>query len=291
MEATSMPNRYAIDKTLTVNNLRFHYRDWGGRGWPLLLLHGLASTSHIFDLTASLLVEEFRVFALDLRGHGQSDKPDADYTFEAVGGDVRGVIEALGLERPILVGHSWGAAVGLWLAAVFPALIGGLVMVDGGLADLSSLSWEETLKRLSPPQLAGMLVSDFREMIVERAPQGLITPAVEAAILANFEIDAEGKIQPRLPYEYHLRILRAMWEQRLPELYEKVICPVLILPARRKDHEDPALLAAKERGAAQAEELVADVEVVWLDNTIHDVPLQRPHRLAEEIRRFVQERV
>jgi len=44
-------------------------------------------------------------------------------------------------------------------------------------------------------------------------------------------------------------------------------------------------------GAAQAEELIADVEVIWLDNTIHDVPLQRPHRLAEEIRRFVQERI
>ncbi len=287
-----MAPRYAIDKTLTVNDLRFHYRDWGGRGWPIVLLHGLASTSHIWDLVAPLLVEDARVIALDQRGHGQSDKPDGEYGFEIVVADLRGVLTALEIERPVLVGHSWGASVALWMAAHFPDEPAGLIMVDGGLSDLGSeMSWPDTLERLSPPKLAGTPVEEFRKRIVETAPQGLVTPAVEAAILANFEIDADNTISPRLPHEYHERILRALWEHHPADLFEQVLCPTLILPVRWEGHDDPAQLALKERGVRQAESLIADVEVVWLDRSIHDVPLQRPHRLAEEIKRFLDERL
>ncbi len=282
---------YAIDKTLTIDELRFHYRDWDGHGWPVLLLHGLSSTAHIWDLVAPLLVEEARAVALDLRGHGRSDKPDGDYGFPTVGGDVRRVLAELQFDCPVIVGHSWGASIGLWLAATYPDEIGGLVMVDGGLIDLGSLSWDETLRRLTPPALNGTPVEEFRAMIVSQSPQGIVSPAVEAALLANFEIDAENRIHRRLPVEFHLRILRAMWEQRLPDLYRKVTCPVLILPARWKDRDDAEMLSHKEKGAAEAESLFADVEVVWVDESIHDMPLHHPHRLAEEIGRFIRERL
>lgn len=287
-----MAPTYAIDKTLTVNNLRFHYRDWGGHGWPLLLLHGLASTSHIWDLVAPLLVEEAKVIALDMRGHGQSDKPEGGYDFKTIAGDVIGVLEALQMEHPVIVGHSWGAMLGLWIAANRPDFLSGLVMVDGGLVDMGKqMSWEQTLERLSPPKLDGMPVEEFRMRIVEHTPQGLVTPAVEAAILANVEIDKEDRIHPRLPHAYHEQILRSMWEQRVEEQFERVGCPTLILPVRWKEKDDPAHLALKERGAAQAEEKIADVEVFWLEDTIHDVPLQRPHLLAEQIQRFLKERL
>src|SRR5512139_3458762 len=90
---------YAIDKNITISDLRFHYRDWGGHGWPILMLHGLASTSHIWDLVAPLLVDDARVIAFDLRGHGQSDKPDGDYSFEAVVGDVNETLREIQMEH------------------------------------------------------------------------------------------------------------------------------------------------------------------------------------------------
>ncbi len=284
--------QYAIDKTLTVNELSFHYRDWDGRGWPTLLLHGLSSTSHIWDLVAPLLTEEARTVALDLRGHGQSEKPDGDYGFNAIAQDVLGVLHALQFERPVIVGHSWGAYVALWLAAHAPERVGGIVMLDGGLINLGqSMTWEQTLKRLTPPSLDGMPVEEFRQMLVSRTPQGLLSPAVEAAIMANFEIDAEERLHRRLPLDFHLRILRAMWEARLTDLYPRVICPALVLPVRWVGRDEPDHLAQKEKGAAEAERLLADVEVRWLEESIHDVQLQHPHRLAEEIRRFIRERL
>ena len=287
-----MSNRFAIDKTLAVEGgIRLHYRDWGGKGWPVLMLHGLSSTSHIWDLVAPLLVDEARVVALDLRGHGQSDKPDVDYSYEQVGGDVFNVIAQLEMDRPVIVGHSYGAGVGLWIAARDPDLLAGLIMVDGGFMDMGDMSWEQALETLTPPRISGMPVDEFRQMLLDRTPHGLITPAVEAAILANFVIDADERIQRRLPREYHLRILRAMWETSLHDLYEQVASPVLLLPCRRKDHDDPDLLKRKQAGVLHAEAKLADVQTVWLENTVHDAPLQRPHRLADEIKRFLRNRV
>lgn len=285
-----MGNRYAIDKTLAADDLRFHYRDWGGSGQPVLLLHGLASTGHIWDLVAPLLVDDFRVIALDLRGHGQSDKPEEGYDFEAVGGDVFNVIAELGMERPVIVGHSYGATVGLWVAARDAEAAGGLVLVDGGVMDLSEMTWDETLARLTPPKIGGIPLEAFRERLMQGAPQGLVTPAVEAAILANFEVDAENRLRRRLPRAQHLMILRAMWETPLLPLYKAVACPVLILPARRET-DDPDMLERKARGVRLAQQTMADAEVTWLENTVHDAPLQRPHRLAEEITGFLRERV
>jgi len=282
--------QFAIDKTLTLDDLRFHYRDWNGYGWPILLMHGLSSTSHIWDLVAPLLSDAAQTVALDLRGHGRSDKPDCPYTFNEVGGDVVGVLDELHFEHPVLVGHSYGANVALWVAATHPERIGGLIMIDGGLTNMGAISWQDTLQRLTPPKLDGVPIDEFRERIIQNTPQGLISPAVEASILANFEIDAENRIHRRLPVEYHLRILRAMWEQRLTDLYDKVTCPTLILPTRRAGDEAHGL-AEKEKGVAEAERLIEDVEVVWLEDTIHDAPVHRPHLVADEIKRFIKDRL
>ncbi len=287
-----MSSRFAIDKTLTVDDLRFHYRDWGGRGWPILLLHGLSSTSHIWDLVAPLLSEVARVVALDLRGHGQSDKPDSDYSFETVGGDVFDVIVQLEMDYPVIVGHGWGANIGLWIAARDPDALSGLVMLDGGVMDLGGMSWEETLERMNLPAVGGTPVGQFRANLRERAPQGLMTPAVEAAILSKYEVDDDNLIRRRLPRDYHVRILRSLWETRLEPLYEQVACPVLVLPCRRSRGDEPDdTLRRKEAGVSRAARLRADVEVRWLENTVHDAPLQRPHRVAEEIIRFISERI
>jgi pimeloyl-ACP methyl ester carboxylesterase len=282
--------QFAIDKTLTLDALRFHYRDWNGHGWPTLLLHGLSSTSHTWDLVAPLLSESAHTAALDLRGHGRSDKPDCPYSIDSLADDVLGVLDQLQFEHAVLVGHSLGANVALAAAAREGDRIGGLIMVDGGIVDLSAAPWQQVQNSHTPPSLDDTSADDFRQMIVQRTPQGLLTPAVEAAILASFEIDANNHIHRHLPVEYHMRIVRALWEQKVSELYDKVVSPtLLIIP--KSAHDSAALMAQKEKGAEAAERLIADVEVMWLDDTSHDVPLHRPHRLAEAIKLFIKERL
>ena len=86
-----------IDGWLPANGINLHYRDWGGfdkpEAQPVVLLHGLASTCHIWNLVAPILAEDFAVIAVDQRGHGHSDKPDYGYDFATVARDLLGVIE------------------------------------------------------------------------------------------------------------------------------------------------------------------------------------------------------
>ena len=103
-------------------------------------------------------------------------------------------------------------------------------MIDGGIVDLSVLSWDKAQREYRPPTIAGTPVEDFREKMLAQMRQGIIAPAVEAAIMANVEIDADNTVQPRLPVEYYQRVLRSIWEQNLGALYDTIEVPVLIMP-------------------------------------------------------------
>jgi pimeloyl-ACP methyl ester carboxylesterase len=282
-----MSSAFAIDKMVMVGERRFHYRDWGGRGSPILLLHDLGGTAHSWDLVAPLLIDAHRVNALDLRGHGRSETA-SEYGFQALTADLLAVNRAVGINRPAIVGHGWGALIGLWLAAHSPGDLSGLVMVDGGIEELSSLPWEQVQGEYGPGEEGGVPLDDFRASIQRRSPQGLITPAVEAALLASYAVGGDGLVRPHLSGEHHLRALRAVWGLRLADLYPKVACPLLILPARRQSHDPPDRLARKERGVEQVRQMLPDAEIVWLEDTIHDALLQRPFTVAEHVRRFME---
>ena len=279
-----------------AGGLRLHYRDWGGDGEPLLLLHGLASNARIWDLTAPLLSGRFRVFALDQRGHGLSDKPEGGYDFASITGDVAAFVQALGLQRPALVGHSWGANVALQFAADRPDGVSALALVDGGFLEISAfegMSWERTVEVMSPPPLSGMKLEAFLQGARKWPGLGEFwNDDVQQIVLANFRVDTNDTIHPHLSRDNHLKILRSLWEQKPSALWSRVRCPILLVPSTR-DHPDPrnaVWMEHKRKGIALAEERAPSLEVVWMDDTIHDVPLQRPAELAGAIRSFLESR-
>lgn len=273
--------------------LRLHVRDWGGPAAaapPIILVHGLASNARIWDLVAPILAREFRTVAIDQRGHGRSDKPDHGYDFASVTNDLVGVIGALGFVRPLIVGHSWGANVALQLAADAPALPSGIVLVDGGTTEVSSgMSLEQTLERLAPPRLAGTPRATFLDNLRNRWMGALWSPEIEAIILENFAVDTEDRIAPHLTFENHLRVVHAMWEQRPTQMFAQITCPTLIIPADPPlplDERAAQWLDAKRHSVALAETQIANVRVVWARESVHDIPLQHPAFLAEQIASF-----
>ena len=269
------------DEWVTVDGLSFHYRDWGGSGQPVLLLHGLASTCHIWDLVAPFLAQECSVIALDQRGHGESAKPNEGYDFASVAGDVLGVISQLGWDAPVVVGHSWGGSVALEMAVRAPESMKGMVWVDGGMINSSARysSVEDAKLEMAPPDFTGVRADGFLERVRSRRPGHGMTPEVADIVLANFEVLEDQTLRARLSRANHLRIIEALWDHRPAELYGKVQCPVLILPARQQNSS-----AAQERGVDEAEELLPNSKTVWLEDSIHDVPLQRPELVADLIK-------
>jgi pimeloyl-ACP methyl ester carboxylesterase len=87
-----------------------------------------------------------------------------------------------------------------------------------------------------------------------------------------------------------MQIVRAMWEFKTYERFAHLRCPVIMVPARASEPLSPQereFLAFKERGLAHAQETIRDVRIHWMENTIHDIPLQRPAELAALLAEFV----
>jgi pimeloyl-ACP methyl ester carboxylesterase len=280
----------ATDAFVTANGLRFHYRDWGGRGQPVVLLHGLASTARIWDFVAPLLADAGRVIALDQRGHGGSDRSETGYSFAEVTADLVGVLDALGFARPVMVGHSWGASVAVSFAVAHPDRAVGIALVDGGTMSRASrpgITWEEFERMMAPPRLAGTPRTRLLERMRSGDLRDIWSPAVEEAIMAGFEVFPDDTIAPRLSFERHMQIVRAIWDYHPSELLPRVACPTLIMPAIRDGDID--WTRRKREGVALAERLLPRARTVWLEDSIHDVPLQRPALVAELLRGFVRE--
>ena len=280
------------DCYIDLRGLPFHYRDWGGDGRPVLLLHGLASTSHIWDLVAPLLAADFRVVALDQRGHGWSAQVEDGFDFATVSGDAAALIAALGWERPVIVGHSWGADVALELAAAQPGLAAGLIFVDGGTIEPSARpGWtrEQAREDMAPPIFTGFTPEMMRERVMSGGRFGPNpAEAVVEAVLANFRILDDGTIQANLRRENHLRIIDSLWDHKPSQLYPTLQCPALMLPARQSAPDAHDRRFRREESIAKAESLLPVSKTVWLEDSIHDVPLQRPELVAETIREHIQ---
>ncbi|WP_433545070.1 alpha/beta fold hydrolase [Streptomyces sp. CA-294286] len=113
-----------------VGDVRMAYRSWGDQhGNPVILLHGIGSSAASWEKVGQALGEEWRVHALDLRGHGESDWPD-EYDLELMRDDVLGFIEEAKIDRAGLVGHGMGGVVAYLLAQEYPDRVERLVLEE-----------------------------------------------------------------------------------------------------------------------------------------------------------------
>ena len=116
-----------------ADGLKLELVEWSQEGVPLLLIHGFSNSARIWDDFAPRVAPYYRTLALTLRGHGNSDHdPEGRYDWEDHVRDVEAVIDGLGVERLVLVGHSLGGRTSMLYAGRHPEKIAGLVIVDTG---------------------------------------------------------------------------------------------------------------------------------------------------------------
>ena len=216
---------------------------------PLVLIHGLASNALLWEGAAlEFAALGHAVVAVDLRGHGLSEKPDDGYDMQTVTNDVAGVLRVLasqGYERPVVAGQSWGGNVVIELALTHPELVRGVVAVDGGFLELQ-----------------------------EHFPQW------EECSVANFEHLPDGTIRPWLTLERHLKVLRGLWEHKPTHIYKDITVPVMFVPA-----EGPGGVFAetKRQAVERALHSVPKVRVEWFSPADHDLHAQHPVRFAQVV--------
>ncbi|BCJ69133.1 hypothetical protein Prubr_61540 [Polymorphospora rubra] len=116
--------------TVDVDGVSLAYRAAGEpAGVPMVLLHGLGDDERDWHTVLPHLADSYRVYALDLRGHGRSSHPGR-YSFELMRDDVIGFLDAVGVGRCVLVGHSMGGTVAILLAQAVPHRFSHLVLED-----------------------------------------------------------------------------------------------------------------------------------------------------------------
>ncbi len=131
---------------LNVNGIRLHYLDWGGNGPVLLFLTGLGLSAHIYDKFAPRFTDKFHVIALTRRGHGDSDYPETGYDVDTLTEDVLQFMDALGIDKAILVGHSMANVELCHFAALHPERILKLVFLEASY-DCTSPAYKAMMEK------------------------------------------------------------------------------------------------------------------------------------------------
>ncbi len=270
---------------LTLGDVRLHVREWGDPRRPLLLLvHGLASTSHMFDLIAPPLAQHFHVVAPDQRGHGLSDKPAGGYDFETISADLDHLLDAYGADQALIAGHSWGAYTLVYYAATRPQRVTKAALLDGGLRVFRDLypSWDEAAVALAPPTYDHQTVADIEHMIEFDWLGSIFRPELLPLALSIFDASDPQHVHAYLSRKNHMAIAHAIWAMRPADYYHRIKCPLLIVNAM-EESPDLALLDYTHA----AEQAISQVQVVWMPDTVHDIPWQRPRELLAVLMPFL----
>lgn len=252
-------------------------------GVPILLVHGLASNARLWDGPARKLAElGHAVVAVDLRGHGLSEKPDDGYELSLVADDIADVIKALHphqspAQKPLVIGQSWGGNLVVELAHRHPELIRGIVAVDGGTIELSKAfpNWDECERTLRPPAIAGMQYDRLRSYI--RAAHADWSEEAIDGQMYNMERLDDGTIRPHLTMERHIKVLHGLWKHIPSTLWENISVPVLFTPAAKQEDDHTR---AKRAQIAHALKVLPRAKVEWFEPADHDLHAQFPDRFA-----------
>lgn len=240
----------------------------------------MASTHRWFDLVAELLHGR-RVVRWDQRGHGLSTIPAGRHSVEDLAQDAAAVLDAAGLQRCVVAGHSLGAAVALRLAADRPDLVGALCCVDGGLYDPQTLfgrSWWDA----QPVMRLDRRIAPTEAMLAAWAHGVGLPAAAVPALLANYQPDPldPRRVRLRLPAEHEGPLAHSLWSQQPADLLAHVDVPVTAVLARTSD---PAAAAVRRRALRHTLDSAGrTVTERWVDGG-HDLPLEQPHQVASAV--------
>lgn len=270
---------------LTFHGLRHHYIRWGDPGAdPVVFLHGLMNTARYWEHIANMMLPAYCVYALDLRGHGQTEHAPGGYLVWAFARDLQAFVEQLDLEAFDLVAHSIGSRVAMAYARDHSNRIKHLVLADMG------------------PEMAQTGARGIRKNMGETNKQRGF--ATEADALAHF-----AALYPGQSDDFHRRQLADSlvldeetgqlvfrWDPSLHETtgrgaiveipflwesLEHITCPTLVIRAEKSRVLSPEI-------AGRMVELLPDARLIEIPDSGHQIPLHQPERFAAAVKDFLR---
>ena len=216
-----------------VNGINLHYLDWGGNGDVLLFLAGMGCNAHIFNHLAQRFIDKFHVLALTRRGHGESDHPKTGFDVDTLTEDIHQFLDALGIEKVILAGHSFANVELSHFNALHPERVHKLIFLDSAY-NRASPSYKEMVEKspwrqIEPPGLDVDYYSpeEYFAAMKRAYPSFTLiwTEAMEEQSRHEVTTTAEGKIVDRMSEAVNKALMDTMTGYELED--EKIKVPTL----------------------------------------------------------------
>ena len=270
------------DKYIKVNGLNLHYLDWGGPSNTVLVaLHGITGNSHMWDSFAERNREEFRILALDQRGHGDSDHTKEGYPVTAFASDLLQFAKTLDIIPFDLIGHSLGSRNAISFAGDHSSLLRHAVLVDCG-PELPTQGARGVKNRIAQRPLGFRNAEEAAAHYAERFPNRS-REALERTVRYSLRLNWAGKLvwkhdpelfwitttggKMEIPY---------LWEQ-----WEKISCPTLIIRGEHSDILDADIMRKMLALAPSATE--AEIK-----DSGHNVPEDQPEEFEQVVLEFLR---
>jgi pimeloyl-ACP methyl ester carboxylesterase len=264
---------------IKTNGIDIYY-EIHGSGSPLVLISGLGYPAWEWHKMAPLLAEKFQVITFDNRGVGQSDKPAGPYTASMLAADVAGLLDALGVDKAVILGHSMGGFIAQAFALEYPQRISKLILCSTNFGGPHHVP-------ISADAMA--VFSDVTSDPVTRFKNGLVVSTAPGFAEAHPEIIQEwlewrlanpvdvAGYQSQMAIGLGLLPEAASFEHKLPQ----ISVPTLILFGAHDKVVPPAnadLMASKIQGS----------QVVILPGAGHFFPIEVPAQAAEAVIQFAK---
>lgn len=271
----AVPASFATPKEKQVNlptGVKLHYVVDGPKdGPPIVFLHGVTDSSFSWSSVTPFLSDTYRTYALDQRGHGDSERPSGGYTAAQFAEDAIAFMDALGIEQAVVVGHSMGSFNAHQLASVYPDRVSHLVLIGSAAtprgSELIEYIWDEIV---GLPDFQDPIDPDFiREWQTGPNP---VDPEFFEQILVE-----TGKVPARV----WKAAFRGLLTDDHSRFLADVTAPTLIIWGSQDvffDADDQAALV----------EALPDATLLTYEGAGHNTQWEEPQRVAEDILAFIQ---
>ncbi len=276
-------------KFVDADCIRLHYLEWPGDGPTALLLHGRGLCAQVWTPTAEALSSRFRVLAMDLRGHGDSDKPEGRYEWKDVAPDLKGFIHALDLSNVFMVAHSRGAVLAALGGAMVADRIAGAVIIEPGIPgpNLSSdaSDYRQRSTRIASSRRA---VWPSRDQIFERYSgadafkrwrEDILWSYIEGGTFVREDGQVELKCTPAIEAQF----TSAVASQDMIDGLSRIDFPVLHITS-----DNPGRFPDASAGLRVIRDSAPSFEHLVMPDAGHFIPQEKPEELEREIWRFVE---
>jgi N-formylmaleamate deformylase len=210
-----------------IDGVKIHYYRSGGKKPPIIMLHGVSDNGLCWTKVADALAEKYDVILVDALGHGLSDRAGKDFSYDTNTKQLAGLIKALKLTKPLVMGHSMGAGTAADLAAEYPTLPKAIILEDP--------PWSSIAPHPRNAEEAKKMQQKFRDMFTD-----LQKRRVQDIIMESRKLNPAWTEEERLPWatakkQFDINIFDNIVINPHPfeEIVVKIQCPTLLITAEK----------------------------------------------------------